>query len=176
MIPPSQLGASDHELRFLDANSDRVPRELPSPLPAGDDDQCRFCGRVYALHEGQFRTESARLFTKEDILLVPIQTRICHCRLRGIKNNVGPDRGAFGIFNWNNRILITHKLLGDFNASISAGSTSMAAFHRSLEAKYRDRGMPPDTDPEVTMVSRSTFKKAADAFSRLQRMVGDEES
>lgn len=69
-----------------------------------------------------------------------IEVQKCHaCKYRYI----GPDCRSLGLFNFNNRILVTHQLLEDYLATFTASETPIRAWVNVMTRRYETLGSLP---------------------------------
>ncbi|KAF8869348.1 hypothetical protein BD779DRAFT_1614536 [Infundibulicybe gibba] len=98
-----------------------------------------------------------------------IELQICaRCSSRH-RQFIGGDLRELGLFNFNNRILMTHDLLDDYTASYTSSETPFVAWVGVVSRRYQRHASPKKFIPD------SVFRAAWFAYSRLQWLVGDME-
>lgn len=85
------------------------------------------------------------------------------CRYRFI----GPDCQELGLFNWNNRVLLTHDLLDDYTSSFSTSETPFVAWVSVLVRRYETYGSPSP------FLSEKRFRAAWFSYARLLDLQND---
>ncbi|KAF9552825.1 hypothetical protein CPC08DRAFT_646420 [Agrocybe pediades] len=81
---------------------------------------------------------------------------------------IGPDCREMGIFNWNNRVLLTHHLLDDYTSSFTTSETPFVAWSSVLSRRYESTS--PSSPP---FMSEKLFRSAWFSYIRLVQFEND---
>lgn len=128
----------------LPTNTLQYPRPgpfllLPLSLIQLDADAACLCG---AVQQPMLATveKSCIIFTLTESCTGNIQLQPCS-RCDGVRRRtVGPDCRGLGLFNYNNRILITHELLDEYTSAYTSSETPFAAWVSTVCRRYMARG------------------------------------
>lgn len=108
------------------------------------------------------------VYTLTTALTSRIQLQLCRtCSGRKRRRYIGPEPGASGIFNFNNRILFTHDLLDEYTSAFTSSETPFVAWVLVMERRYKTYESPKP------FVSEKVFRAAWFAYVNLQRFDGD---
>lgn len=88
---------------------------------------------------------------------------ICH------RHCIGPEGSEIGLFNFNNRILMTHELLNDYTSSYTASETPFSAWVTVTAQRYESQ------QSNVKFLKEELFRTAWFAYIKLQLLDGDME-
>lgn len=100
-------------------------------------------------------------------------TRMWHCKIEVQKcpsckyRFIGPDCREFGLFNWNNRVLVSHDLLDDYTSSFSTSETPFVAWTAVLMRRYDTYQSP------LPFLSEKRFRVIWFAYARLLNLDND---
>ncbi|KAL9938060.1 hypothetical protein V8E36_002683, partial [Tilletia maclaganii] len=125
------------------------------------------CGRP-AAEDAQTLRRSCRLFHSLGIWNTEIEVQQCNCRSGGERRTIGPDLAEYGLFNWNNEIVLTHELLNAYSSQFYTSPTPLAAFCATVQHTYDEHA--PSTGPPSRFLARATFIKVFFAFIQVQAM------
>lgn len=56
------------------------------------------------------------------------------------RQTIGPDPRAIGLFNWNNKKMMTHELLNDYTSTFTTSETPMVSFATVMSRRYAEAG------------------------------------
>lgn len=126
-----------------------VQNEDAGVIPLLETDAC-VCSRESTYNPfltSKTKTVSCVLYGLSHAKNTTIEVQDCQqCRRRLI----GPDCQNLGVFNWNNRILVSEALLDDYTSSFAASETPFAAYAIIASRRYRThKSAIPFMDPKV---------------------------
>ncbi|KAK4698358.1 hypothetical protein P7C70_g7922, partial [Phenoliferia sp. Uapishka_3] len=154
---------------FCKLPDDKVQRFPPCPvaslplvLPIGSNARC-YCGSAGAGGR-KVRVRACRIYDIDGVTRREIEVRYCGCRTKGDRHTVGPDLREFNLFNWNNDIIITHRLLNGYTSQAHHSQTPLTAFHTSTSDSYLENNSPHP------FFAKSTFNKIHYAFTDIQEL------
>lgn len=84
------------------------------------------------------------------------------CRAQGQQHTIVPDLGEFGLYNWNNEIIVEHALFNDYSSASLLSPTTLSAFRRNVAHRYAESTSPFD------MLPKSTFNRLFYSFAARQ--------
>ncbi|KAE8224370.1 hypothetical protein CF319_g2728 [Tilletia indica] len=137
---------------------------LPAVLPIGMHARCD-CGQFSNLDEPRKR-RSCTIYYSTGPVMRQIETQECKCRKGSEKRSIGPDLSEYGLFNWNNSVVVTHELFNSYSSQLSASSTPLTAFYTTTQHAYEQHC--PDGRPKF--LARSSFIKLYFAYVGLQQL------
>ncbi|KAK4697629.1 hypothetical protein P7C70_g8182, partial [Phenoliferia sp. Uapishka_3] len=138
-----------------------LPGDLPLILPIGLNPRCS-CGS--AGDAADVRTYECRIYDIDGVTSRHIQVRRCSCRTKGKRYTVGPDLREYSLFNWNNEIIITHRLLNGYTSQAQRSQTPLTAFYTTTCDSYAENLSP------YPFFAKSTFNKIHYAFTDIQEL------
>lgn len=80
---------------------------------------------------------------------------------------IGPDCRSMGLFNWNNRTLLTHDLLDDYTSQFTTSETPFIAWVTIMSRRYEARSIP------FTFISDRLFRAIWFSYIRLVQLEND---
>jgi hypothetical protein len=80
---------------------------------------------------------------------------------------VGPDPRNVGVFNYNNRLLVTHDLLDEYTAAFTSSETPFFAWVSVVKRRYETH------ESDLPFMSDQIFRTVWFAYVNLQGFVGD---
>ncbi|KDR65237.1 hypothetical protein GALMADRAFT_50349, partial [Galerina marginata CBS 339.88] len=107
----------------------------PEVIPLGTASSCPCNSDSRSSYDPMVPTETRRceVYGLTRMWACQIEVQKCSlCRRRFI----GPDCQELGLFNWNNRVLLSHDLLDDYTSSFSASETPFVAWVAVLTRRY----------------------------------------
>lgn len=118
----------------------RVSDIIPSLIPLDVTSSC-CCSDVRTLYSptATFEAFSCTIYTLTEAHESHIQLQRCPSCLRRF---IGPDARELHLFNFNNRILLTHELLDDYTSMYTSSETPFTAWVTVLSRRYQQRHSP----------------------------------
>ncbi|KAJ3500055.1 hypothetical protein NMY22_g19388 [Coprinellus aureogranulatus] len=106
-----------------------------------------------------------KLYTLISVYNVQVEVQLCrHCPLEK-RRYVGPDLRAWGIFNYNNSILVSHELLDEYTSEFTSSETPFTAFVLRIARRYKRGG--------VRFMGEDLLRSVWFAYVYLQRLTDD---
>lgn len=81
---------------------------------------------------------------------------------------VGPDCRSVGLFNWNNRILLSHQLLDEYSSAFTTSETPFVAWVSVASRRYQTK-----RPNGLGFLSEKIFRAAWFSYTRLLQLNGD---
>ncbi|PPQ69415.1 hypothetical protein CVT26_002453 [Gymnopilus dilepis] len=158
--------------RWARLSSDPVRPTIPPvhqapdliPLTPSSSCPCKHDGRVLYSAGSESRVESCEVYGLTRMWRSKIELQNCTvCKRRFI----GPDGQELGLFNWNNRVLVSHDLLDDYTCSYTTSETPFAAWVSVMQRRYQTHGSPQP------FLSERRFRVIWFAYARLLELDND---
>ncbi|KAK4699776.1 hypothetical protein P7C70_g6480, partial [Phenoliferia sp. Uapishka_3] len=153
---------------FCSLSTDKVPQvpflfphQLPAILPIGNNARC-YCGSSGS--DATTRLRACRVYDIDTVVDRFIETRRCDCRTKGDRHTIGPDLGEYGLFNWNNEIVIMHRLIDSYTSQAQRSETPLTAFHQHTNDQYLKTRSP------YPFFAKTTFNKIQYALTDIQEL------
>jgi hypothetical protein len=68
------------------------------------------------------------------------------------RHDIGPDCRNIGLFNWNNRALVTEELLDDYTSAFVSSETPFVAYTAAVSRRYQTHNSPLPFLPEKSFL------------------------
>jgi len=160
--PPSwcRIASDDPNIR---QKPFRAGHNLPLLFSLDEDSRCN-CGITVETTQLLSVTESnVTVFTSYTAIESRVQTMYCSS-CRNTRGCIGPDMGAYGVFNWNNRLAFSHELFDSLTSQFTTSETPLYAYHQTVKNTYISEESP------IPLCAMRTFVLAYFAYIRLQRI------
>lgn len=143
-------------------------RSLPGTFRLDATSSCP-CGPIRALYDRNSPTtiRSCRVYTLSEALVGEIEVQSCSKCPGRRRRFIGPDPRSIGVFNYNNRVLVTHDLLDEYTAAFTSSETPFVAWVSVLKRRYETHGS------EKPFLSNEMFRAVWFAYVNLQSFEGD---
>ncbi|KAF6758359.1 hypothetical protein DFP72DRAFT_807868 [Ephemerocybe angulata] len=93
-------------------------------------------GRTAFDPDGVIKVRTSKLYTILGLYMVEIQTQPCPVCPSPRKKAIGPDLRSYGVFNFNNSVLVSHELLDEYTSSFTSSETPFTAWYTQLSRRY----------------------------------------
>jgi len=138
-------------------------RNLPSLFILDRESRCN-CGVTIETAQSLPITErDITIFTSLTAIERKVETMYCSA-CRNTRGAIGPDMGAYGVFNWNNRLAFSYELFDSLTSQFTTSETPLYAYHQTVRNTYISEESP------ILLCTLRTFVVAYFAYIRLQRI------
>ena len=163
-IPPPLWAALPTDPIISQSSS---PQPVPDIIPISDSASCS-CSDVKNTYNPATPTSTRQCIVYDickayDRVIELQGCTVCRRRM------VGPDCSNMRLFNYNNRILLTHDLLNDYTSAYTTSETPFTAWVTVVARRYESQRS------EHKFLSEPMFRAAWFAFVQLQYLDGDME-
>ncbi|KAL9932905.1 hypothetical protein V8E36_008160 [Tilletia maclaganii] len=128
---------------------------LPAQLPLGAHARCD-CGRESDPSQATF-LRPCTVYYSNGATKTLIQTQQCDC---------GTDLAEYGLFNWNNSIIVAHEVFNVYTSQLCASPTPFTAFCTTTQHAYEEHGISNG----IKFLTRPQFVKLYFAYISLQQL------
>lgn len=127
------------------------------------------CGPTRTFYEPNLPTkwQNCTLYTLCKTRTHEIELQICRTCPGRRRRWIGPDPRNTGIFNYNNRILVSHALLDEYTAAYTTSETPFVAWVSVVTRRYQVH------ESEEPFMSEQMFRAVWFAYVNLQKFEGD---
>ena len=133
---------------------------LPATFRLDTSSQCS-CG----ITDNKLPVEKSQVivFASNTAIEKLLETKYCSC-CRNTKGCVGPNKGKYGVFDWNNRIAFSHRLFDSFTSQFTRSETPFYSYHQTIMDNYKYERSP------YPLCILCTFVLAYFVYLRLQQI------
>ncbi|KAK7030574.1 hypothetical protein R3P38DRAFT_3511249, partial [Favolaschia claudopus] len=117
--------------------------------------------RIFRRPQDSHIERKATIYTLSHTLCVKLELQLCRCK----KRYIGPDCLSLGLFNYNNKILFTHKILDEYTSVFTTSETPFHAWVSVVSRRYSLRNS--------VFCSVDIFRSAWFAYARLLPLEDD---
>lgn len=140
-------------------------REAPPLLMLDDHSRCP-CGQRFNPNKPVMERKCV-LYTLIQAIPCRIQLQRCPSCPATLERAIGPEPRNLGIFNFDNRNLITHDLLDDYTSSFTTSETPFIAWVKIMSRRYKDY------KSHRKFLYHKTFRSAWFSYTKIQAFEGD---
>lgn len=143
-------------------------REVPQLLTLDGLSSCP-CGETRSAYDPSEPTveTDCMIYTLLEALPCRIQLQRCKSCPMQRQRAIGPDPRNLGIFNYDNRILLTHDLLDDYTSNFTSSETPFVAWVGVIARRYEDQS---SVRP---FISHEQFRAAWFSYTAIQELKDD---
>ncbi|KAF6749397.1 hypothetical protein DFP72DRAFT_819007 [Ephemerocybe angulata] len=120
---------------YADPPPMRTPPNITFPLDAESSCSCP-SGRTYFNDSLGKKARLCHLYTLTSVYSVQVDQQDCPTCPSSRKRRIGPDLRQYGIFNYNNSILVSHELLDEYTSSFTSSDYTFKAWYKQLSRRY----------------------------------------
>ncbi|KAF6751175.1 hypothetical protein DFP72DRAFT_1138264 [Ephemerocybe angulata] len=133
--PPLWARLPSDMLFYVDPPPMRTPPNITFPLEADSSCSCP-TGRTYFNSNLGKKARLCHLYTLTTVYSVQVEQQDCPTCPTPRKRRIGPDLRKYGIFNYNNSILVSHEILDEYTSCFTSSDYTFKAWHKQLSRRY----------------------------------------
>lgn len=163
VLPPVSVMLKSDISLYTRPKPFRNPPTRPLPLTEGSSCACPGATRSVFKASEDIEVGACRIYTMLGLHNAEIQTQRCPSCTGKKRRCIGPDLRQMGLFNYNNRVVVSHELLDEYTISFASSETPFTAFvalmdHRYMAANVKFMGEDLFRDVWFSYVSIQAFE------------------
>jgi hypothetical protein len=109
--------------------------------------------------------QSCRVYGIHHRIDAEIELQLCPSTSPSKRRFIGPDLRALGLFNYNNRVLVSHELLDDYTSFYTSSETPFSAWVTVMARRYQSASS--------TFIGEDLFRSIWFCYAKLQHLQDD---
>lgn len=111
--------------------------------------------------------QSCRVYGIHQLIDAEIELQSCPTTSPSKRRFIGPDLRELGLFNYNNRVLLSHELLDDYTSFYTSSETPFSAWVTVMARRYQS------ASPSSNFIGEDLFRSIWFSYAKLQHLQDD---